>query len=1305
MTNKTIGGPVDHVATEIRFITWTWAGLVLIATGFLLGALQSPVSAQSFEYPPVYSRITQPIDESHLVAITGHVHPMARAEFDRGLVDDGMPVEHLIVLLQRTPEQQQAADLLLDQVHNRRSPMYHRWQIAQDFGRHFGPTDEDISKLTNWLRSKGFTIEDVPPGRTHIVITGTAGTVREALHTAIHKLNIAGKEEKAVLSEPLVPVALAPVIAGFYRLYSWHGHPLHHAVDRGKGGIPFVGANNGSESAPDFTYVYNGTTYYDVAPNDWYTIYNVSPLFSAGINGAGQTIAVLEETEVVNQSDVATFRSQFGLPAYPKKPTNTKGGVNWLYGPGNGCSAPAKPTSLDEETEALLDTEWAGVAAPNAMIDFVACATSGSDIGSSGIDQAASYVANYLYSSVVAASLSYGECEIDAGAQGTAYYATMWQQMAFAGITAIVSSGDAGSMMCDQPPQPSLETYATHDLSSNAFASSAYNISAGGTDFSDVYQASGGAVGQYWNASNSSGFASATSYVPEIAWSGWCSSPVYASFLENTGNTLYGTSYTQEAICNNAKAQAAGLLQVVGGGGGVSSYAGLPSWQSVYGVGLGGSGSSTAWRNQPDISLFASNGIWSHALPFCNSHTGYACTYHQASDAYHLAAGGTSFVAPQIAGLMALINEYTQSRQGVANYTLYSLAANEYGVPGEPNTSNLADCSGSMLGGGVDGNCIFRDVAATPNPMGGTVVSDTVQPCLYSAYALLFPPNCYESVDTDAYGLSSVSVSVWSDAYPASSGYDLATGLGSLNAYNLVANWNTDVSFPSTTTLSAKPTTVGAGGTTTLTATVTPTGRGGVAPAAGTVTFYVGGLNGMPVGPAALTQACSGTPPDVQCSPATAKLRLAAAQLNPGPNLIVAEFSGDAANDAPSSSSPVTVVGPPNTATVLTLDSTSVGSSSAVLNGSVNPEGSPGYMYFLFGTTPSPGNATGNQSVGGNFIVQSFTASIGGLASGTTYYYQVVFVNANNGDVQYGAVVAFKTPLPTLATGLPTPATSSSAILNGTVNPEGSPGYMYFLFGTTSPPGGPTGNQSVGANFIAQSFTATIGGLASGTTYYYRMVFVDANNGGVQYGEVHTFKALQPAVATQSATSITSSSAILNGTVNPEGSPGYMYFLFGATSSPGSSTGNQSVGANFIAQSFTATVGGLASGITYYYQTVFVDANNGDVQYGKVHTFKTLQPVVATQPASSITSSSAVLNGSVNPEGSPGYMYFLFGTTSPPGSPTGNQSVGANFMALSFTATIGGLASGATYYYQIVFVNANNGGSQYGEVLSFATLP
>ena len=101
------------------------------------------------------------------------------------------------------------------------------------------------------------------------------------------------------------------------------------------------------------------------------------------------TIAVIEETNVAHTSDVTSFRQQFGLPAYPATPNSTDGGVNWIIGPGHGCST-VGVTSTDEEGEALLDVEWAGAVAPKAIVDFVACG------GANGIDLSAQYVTNYL---------------------------------------------------------------------------------------------------------------------------------------------------------------------------------------------------------------------------------------------------------------------------------------------------------------------------------------------------------------------------------------------------------------------------------------------------------------------------------------------------------------------------------------------------------------------------------------------------------------------------------------------------------------------------------------------------------------------------------------------------------------------------------------------------------------------------------------------------------------------------------------------------------------------------------------------
>jgi hypothetical protein len=894
---------------------------VSLTTSLVFGLLVClPGFAQSLSQiaPPPVSRVQSAINDSQVVTLKGHVHPLAQAQFDQGVVADSTAAEHVILMLQRSPQQEAAAAVLLDQLHNRNSPMFHQWLTAEEFGQNFGPTTSDIAKLTDWLQQKGFTIEDVPPGRTHITISGTAGQMRQAFNAQFHNLNVNGEKHVAVLKDPTIPAALAPVVSGFRQLHDWGpkpnlvGQSVHHKN-------PATGAWEkvmGPKSVPEFTFNYSGYNNYDVTPQDWYTIYNANPAYAAGTTGAGVTIAVLEETEVVNQSDIASFRSAFGLSAYPGTPNATQGGINWVYGPGNGCSAPAKPTSTGEEGEALLDAEWSGAIAPNAIVDFVACNSTGSGIGTYGTDLAAAYVANYLYSTVSATSLSYGECETSAGSTGVAYYKNVWQQMAAEGITATVSSGDAGSAGCDQNL-----TYQRTNLSTNAMSSSPYNISAGGTDFSDEYQAKNATPSTYWSATNASGYSSALSYIPEISWGAYCANPLFVSYLQAIGNTTYTTTYTPEYLCANTNMSA--YRAVVGGSGGISQFNTIPSWQSVYGVGTGTV--SNTYRNEPDLSFFASSGWWGHAITYCQSDAGYPCTYSNTADAYYQAAGGTSFVAPAITGLMGLINQ-KYGRQGVANYTLYNLAAQEYGSTGTASGS-IANCSGSALGASVGSTCVFRDVAndtpcLTGSTMCGTantgftgtgpgsgalnatsISSDIVQSCKYSSVT-----NCYRALSTHTYGLSAVGSHTTAAAYRTAQGYDLATGLGSVNVANLVNNWtNVSSGFATTTSLAGVPTSLSSSTPgTVLTATVVATGRGGKVAATGLVDFYIDSTSGTLLGTGTLTPTCTGSAGTASCS-ASASLTLNGDNLPDGSNNIIAYFPGDGANDAPSTSAAAAV--------------------------------------------------------------------------------------------------------------------------------------------------------------------------------------------------------------------------------------------------------------------------------------------------------------------------------------------------------------------------------------------------------------
>ncbi|MGA3127464.1 MAG: protease pro-enzyme activation domain-containing protein [Candidatus Korobacteraceae bacterium] len=885
----------------------------IAATMLLFGLLISlPGFAQTLSQivPPPVSRVHAAIIDSQVVTLKGHVHPLAQARFDRGVVADSTPAEHVILMLQRSPQQETAAAIFLDQLQNRNSPMYHQWLTPTQFGQNFGPTDSDIAKLTAWLQQKGFAIEDVPPGRTHITFSGTAGQMRQAFNAEFHNLNVNGEKHVAVLKDPTIPAALAPIVAGFRQLHDWSAKPnvVGQSVVKRDAATGESQRLSGSPSAPELTFTYKSNTFYDVSPQDWYTIYNVTPLLTASpaINGAGTTIALLEQTEIVNNTaDVSAFRSQFGLPAYPSTPNVTQGGVNWIYGPGNGCTAPADPASAYDETEAEIDVQWAGVTAPAAIIDFVACAGTSSSIGSTGTDLAAAYVANYLSSTVVATGLGYGVCEISAGSTGTAWYSAIWQQMAGEGITTTVSAGDGGPTGCDAN-QVETPSYATHNLSTNAMASSIYNISAGGTDFSDTYQNKGVVPATYWNKNDTTPYASALSYIPEVAWSDYCSSPLLVSLAQEGHSTVFGSTYTAEAFCNNAAASTDGYLAVVGGAGGSSAYITAPAWQTgVYGS--GNAQVSTTYRNQPDLSFFAASGLWYHALEYCQSDTGYACTYSNATDAYYLQAGGTSFVAPTVTGIMALVNQL-YGRQGAAVPTLYALAAQEFGTPGSPNTANLATCSGSgQAGTSVGSSCIFRNIANdTPCLSGGsatcgtangassatTIASDNVQPCEFSVVT-----NCYRTSSSDIYGLSAAGPSNSTYAYKTAPGYNLATGLGSANVYNLVENWNTVALYPTTTSLVANPATLTISSpSTTLTATIARA-YNTVVPT-GIVDFYLNSTSGPLLGTGPL-------------SSGTASLTLTQAnviaELSLGSNSIIAYYPGDSSGDQPSTSSAATV--------------------------------------------------------------------------------------------------------------------------------------------------------------------------------------------------------------------------------------------------------------------------------------------------------------------------------------------------------------------------------------------------------------
>jgi uncharacterized protein YegP (UPF0339 family) len=326
------------------------------------------------------------------------------------------------------------------------------------------------------------------------------------------------------------------------------------------------------------------------------------------------------------------------------------------------------------------------------------------------------------------------------------------------------------------------------------------------------------------------------------------------------------------------------------------------------------------------------------------------------------------------------------------------------------------------------------------------------------------------------------------------------------------------------------------------------------------------------------------------------------------------------------------------------------------------------------------------------------------LSASHLYHFRIVA--HNGGGTSYGSDRTFTTLTtsgrPVVTTNLATNVASFSATLNGSVDPHGSTTTVYFQYGTTSGYGHTTANQTKTGNTY-QNVSANISGLTASTTYHFRLV---AHNGnGTTYGSDRTFTTLAttgpPVAATNPATFIASFSATLNGSVDPHGLSTSVHFQYGTTTSYGLTTAPQSKSGNTY-QSVSANISGLAASTTYHFR--MVATNSGGTRYGSDMTFTTLSatgpPVVTTNPATNVASSSATLKGTVDPHGLTTSVHFQYGTTTSYGSTTASQSKSGNTYQ-SVSANISGLAASTTYHFRIV---ANNGsGTANGADRTFKT--
>jgi subtilase family serine protease len=683
-----------------------------------------------FSHATVQDRVAT-VSASSRVTVRGNVSGHVKRASDLGLAPQDRKLESLSLRFSMTPAQQADLTQLLAAQLDPSSPNYHKWLTPEQFGARFGLSSGDLAKVSSWITSQGFTVTATARSSTFITFTGTVAQAQQAFGTSIHSLTLNGEQHIANVTDPVLPSPIAGVVNSVTGLDDFR--------PRARSRVRSVSGNSVS---PSYTLTNSSGTSHFIAPADFYTIYDVNPLLTSSINGTGFTVAVvgqtaLNSTNTLPDPDVTAFRTAAGL---------TGGAVKQqLYG---SINPGVRTTDIDE---AHIDVEWSGAAAPAATILFAY----GNDVFNdalTGLVDGTGLPANSPPAAPIISS-SYGNCESVAGTATLNSLNLLLQQANTEGITIISSSGDAGAADCD------TAGLASEGLNVDFPSSSPFVTSAGGTMFSG----DAASAGSYWNTSNGSNGASATSYIPEQPW--------------------------------NETTATAGLDAGGAGGGGASAFFTKPAWQ----VGTGVPNDSA--RDVPDISLNAAA-----------NHDGYlVCSHGSSSSDLPCSSGflnssgepnvfgGTSFVAPTFAGILALVE---QKLGGSPNVGLGNINPILYGLASGPNY-----------------NTIFHDILTGNNSV----------PCSQGT------PNCPSG---GAIG------------FTATPGYDQASGLGTIDAFNLVNNWNNPNSPPTGTgsaigkniTTTALTTTTSQlcaiSGNLPLSATVTTQVSGSAAPT-GTVQFLV----------------------------------------------------------------------------------------------------------------------------------------------------------------------------------------------------------------------------------------------------------------------------------------------------------------------------------------------------------------------------------------------------------------------------------------------------------------------------------
>jgi hypothetical protein len=740
-----------------------WAGKIRYALLFLvLAALAfQPACAQ---FAPLGAslmkdRISGPVFSSPMETARGSKPGWVALATDQGALSGPTTLYGLQLVFQRSVHQEADLENLLEQQHTSGSAVFHHWLKPAQFAARYGASQHDLQSAAAWLQSQGLVVDQVPPSNDRILFHGTVTQINAAFRTEVHQYTFQGTSGFSNAHEISLPHALTGVfhLEGLHTVPLFPRYVLPHARSGASTNSPLYSPATQSGTQPRY-----------LVPDDVQTIYDIKPLYNGGYTGNGQYIGILGQSNILPYlSDIQNFFALTG---------NSSGNLpQQVLVPGTGSALASSQISGMDLVESDLDVEWAASIAPEASILYITSGPRGNVL--SALRYAIQTPLIHDGQDVVPVlSMSYSEgCEPMNAPDDFTDDMQLHQQANAQGQTLVFSSGDNGSSGCGAgtvPGQSNPNSYIGSGLAVDYPASSPYVTAAGGTSLvgdrssSAPFTPQSGLLAQYWSTTNNTTLGSALSYIPEGAWN------------DALPHVVAGDTYAAEAGGGGGPSELfnaspnLGVFALYGYTGGtlqlpasLSYLAAKPSWQTGPGVPQDNA------RDLPDLSLHADPDWDAYAIcyeefnfangsltgvPSCASPSQIAASNGKiapfqgpsGSNGGYSIVGGTSAVAPQLAALITLWNQEAGYTNGVgnANHLFYQLA--------QSNPLAFHDIVPNSSFPGANGNALVC-LAGTPScgPYNGSTTWDVVS------------------------------------GFNVTPGYDMATGLGSVDAAALGKAW------------------------------------------------------------------------------------------------------------------------------------------------------------------------------------------------------------------------------------------------------------------------------------------------------------------------------------------------------------------------------------------------------------------------------------------------------------------------------------------------------------------------------------